>query len=477
MRAEPGRDSARRARSPAATRAPSRGRARSRTSPRTSSCRRGASSRGGGRTARARAPRRRPRASPGRSRGSRRPPRGAPRSSRRPRAARTPRRGRPRSTRACGSRRGPGSRRGRARRARRRRRRARLEVAHRARRRDDRAVLAEDVRVLDTSTSPSACPRSGACRPGGRRELREVADEQAGGLAALARVVTRRPEAASAARARALGGVERLVVARVGVAHHARARIGREHALEPLGRLVGAVGDDDHARVDRVADPDAAAVVDADPRRARRHVERARSGSASRRSRRSRRASPRSRGTARRPSPESRWSRPITTGAFTAPAADELVDREPRLRAVAVAEPADPRGQALERDPLGRKLEPALEERVVREELAQDLRRSPRCRPGRRRARPTGTARCRGRRAAGYRPGRSPGMRRRPLRPPLRPHLAGCCHNRKHSCRPGRTRACPRRGARSTHGRAGGTRPGSDARSAAASSTSSPLGT
>ena len=64
--------------------------------------------------------------------------------------------------------------------------------------------------------------------------------------------------------------VERLLVARVDVAHDARAGIGREHALEPLGRLVGAVGDDDHARVDRVADADAAAVVDAHPRRARR---------------------------------------------------------------------------------------------------------------------------------------------------------------------------------------------------------------
>ena len=39
---------------------------------------------------------------------------------------------------------------------------------------------------------------------------------------------------------------------------------------------VGAVGHDDHPGVDRIADPDAAAVVDADPRRARRNVERAR---------------------------------------------------------------------------------------------------------------------------------------------------------------------------------------------------------
>ena len=71
--------------------------------------------------------------------------------------------------------------------------------------------------------------------------------------------------------------------------------------------------------------------------------------------------------------PESRWSRPITTGADTAPAADELVDRKPCSGAVAVAEPADPCRQALEGDPLGRELEPALEQVVVGEEPPQLL--------------------------------------------------------------------------------------------------------
>ena len=71
--------------------------------------------------------------------------------------------------------------------------------------------------------------------------------------------------------------------------------------------------------------------------------------------------------------PASRWSRPITTGALTRPLRDELVDREPGPRAVAVAEPADPRGQALEGDPPGSQLEPALEQRIVREELAERL--------------------------------------------------------------------------------------------------------
>ena len=54
-------------------------------------------------------------------------------------------------------------------------------------------------------------------------------------------------------------------------------------------------------------------------------------------------------------------------------AADELVDREARLRAVAVAEPADPGGQPLERHPLGRQLEPPLQEWIVREQLPQPV--------------------------------------------------------------------------------------------------------
>ncbi len=53
------------------------------------------------------------------------------------------------------------------------------------------------------------------------------------------------------------------------------------------------------------------------------------------------------------------------------PGADELVDREARLGPVAVAEPADAGRQALERDPLRCELEPALEERVVGEQLLQ----------------------------------------------------------------------------------------------------------
>ena len=51
--------------------------------------------------------------------------------------------------------------------------------------------------------------------------------------------------------------------------------------------------------------------------------------------------------------------------------ANELVDRQSRPRAIPVAEPADPGGQALERHAIRRELEPPLQERIVREEVAE----------------------------------------------------------------------------------------------------------
>ena len=135
----------------------------------------------------------------------------------------------------------------------------------------DPPALAEDVRVLDHVDLAERAPAQRRAVPAGGRDLREVADEQPRGsartVAARVRADRRQVEAVLAR------SVERLVVARVEVPDDARAGVGRQHALEPLGRVVGAVGDDDHPRVDRVADADAAAVVDADPRRARGDVE------------------------------------------------------------------------------------------------------------------------------------------------------------------------------------------------------------
>ena len=69
--------------------------------------------------------------------------------------------------------------------------------------------------------------------------------------------------------------------------------------------------------------------------------------------------------------PESRWSRPITIGAFTCRDATRSLKIAPGLRAVAVAEPADARGQPLEVHALLRQREPAHEVLVVREGLQE----------------------------------------------------------------------------------------------------------
>src|SRR5688572_23734008 len=54
------------------------------------------------------------------------------------------------------------------------------------------------------------------------------------------------------------------------------------------------------------------------------------------------------------------------------PAADEIVQRQAEAGAIALAEPEDPRGQALERDSFARQLNPAAQPTVVREELERE---------------------------------------------------------------------------------------------------------
>ena len=142
--------------------------------------------------------------------------------------------------------------------------------------------------------------------------------------------------------------------------------------------------------VDRVADADAAAVVDAHPRRAGGDVQERvedrpvgdRVGAVAHRLGLAVRRGDRARVEVVAADHDRRLDVALP---------DELVDREPGARAVAVAEPADPRGQPLEGDALGRELEPALEGGVVREQLAAARRRSRRCRPDRPRAPPSGT--------------------------------------------------------------------------------------
>ena len=116
----------------------------------------------------------------------------------------------------------------------------------------------------------------------------------------------------------ASGRLDRLGVSRVRVTEHTHAGVGREHALEPLRRVLGAVRDDDHAGVDRIADADSAAWCTLT------HVAPAatltsafRIGQSAIASEPSRIASVSRYGDATEPA--SRWSRPITTGAFTTP--------------------------------------------------------------------------------------------------------------------------------------------------------------
>ena len=67
--------------------------------------------------------------------------------------------------------------------------------------------------------------------------------------------------------------------------------------------------------------------------------------------------------------PASRWSRPMTIGAFSSPDATSSLNSQPRPRPLAVAEPADARRQPLEGDALLGHRDPAAQRLVLREEL------------------------------------------------------------------------------------------------------------
>ena len=130
----------------------------------------------------------------------------------------------------------------------------------------------------------------------------------------------------------------------------------------------------------------------------------------------------------------------MTIGAATSPSRDQLVEGEAGPRALAVAEPADPRRQPLERDPRLGHLDPAPQARVLREQRRGRRDRSGRCPPGRPTAPPSGTGPGPRRTAAGCRPARSPGSRTRRRRRPPGPPRAGCCRSRRRR-RPARWKA------------------------------------
>jgi hypothetical protein len=185
-----------------------------------------------------------------------------------------------------------------------------------------------------------------------------------------------------------------------------------EHALQAAIHLIRAVGHHHHAGVLRVADAHAAAVVDADPLApAAVFTSALSSGQSAMASEPSRMPSVSRKGEATEP--VSRWSRPITMGAFNSPVAHQAVDGQAEFGALAVAQPADARRQALKLNALARQREPARQRLVVREELSASGRCG-RCRlRDRRRAPPSGTGRGLRRTAGGCTRARSRGCRRR----------------------------------------------------------------
>ena len=148
---------------------------------------------------------------------------------------------------------------------------------------------------------------------------------------------------------------------------------------------------------------------------------------------------------ARPPSPQSRWSRPITMGALTSPRATSSLKTAPILARSPYSSQQMRAGQALEVHLARRHAHPAGHHLVVGEGLEHGAVGARRCRPGRPRAPPSGTARCRGRTAAGCRAARSPGRRRRRRSRPPGPRRGCCCRSRTRARRPSAGRPWPRR--------------------------------
>src|SRR5262245_27076843 len=139
-----------------------------------------------------------------------------------------------------------------------------------------------------------------------------------------------------------LRGRARIVISGVRVPRDADTGVVGEHALEADPHLRRSVGDDDLARVQRVADADAAAVMERDPRRAARAVEhrvedrpvRDRIGAVLHLLRLAERR--RDAAGVEMVAPDDDRRRDVALG-------DEVVERDAELRALALAEPADTR--------------------------------------------------------------------------------------------------------------------------------------
>ena len=149
--------------------------------------------------------------------------------------------------------------------------------------------------------------------------------------------------------------------------------------------------------------------------------------------------------------PASRWSRPMTIGAATSPVRTSSLNARPGLGPLAVAEPADPGRQALERHPRLGHLDPAPEPGVVREQVedrlvgAPDVGRVARQRGPAERAASLAELRPDERR---HEPRDSRRRRSTPASWP--PGRAGCCRSRRRPRRRAGTRASRGRGRPST---------------------------
>ena len=161
---------------------------------------------------------------------------------------------------------------------------------------------------------------------------------------------------------------DRSLVAGVGVAHDAGARVGGQHALELLRGQRGAVGDAHHSGVDRAPDAHAASVMDGDPGGARGGVDQRVE---------QRPVGDRVRAVGHRlglaiggghragvqvVAPDHDRRRQLARG-------HHLVEAQAQPRALAVPEPADARRQPLEGDALAGRGDPARERLVLGEFL------------------------------------------------------------------------------------------------------------
>jgi hypothetical protein len=156
------------------------------------------------------------------------------------------------------------------------------------------------------------------------------------------------------------------------VAHDAHAGIDGQHPFQPRGRFRRAVGDDDLAGVEAVADAHAAAVVVADPGRAADGVDqRVEDGPVGDGVGAVAHALRLAVGAGHRPGVQ--MVAADDDGRFDGPAGHQFVEQQPGLGPLAVAQPADAGRQALEMHLLLGHANPAVQVARHREQLQDGL--------------------------------------------------------------------------------------------------------